>query len=206
MYSPSSMKISDTSVAHQVIDEFGFGLIVSTSLTGTHLPFVLHPDEGELGVLYSHCAKANPHWSEFLGTEVLLVFSGPHSYISPSWYAAPSAVPTWNYVSVHLYGTVKPLSSDETLKAVEELVTKYEPELLVERDVVTNAFRDKLLPNIVGFKVEISRFEGVQKLGQHRRVDDQAGVYRGLSSSGEGGAQNLARYMREKGIGIGVGE
>ncbi|SBS33955.1 Protease synthase and sporulation protein PAI 2 [Marinomonas spartinae] len=201
MYIPNNIKMQDRSVIHDFINEFGFGIMVSTSLTGTHIPFVLHSDEGENGVLYSHCAKANTHWKELEGADVLIVFSGPHSYISPNWYAQSPAVPTWNYAAVHAYGKVSLLNDKQTLEAVEEVVHQYEPELLVKRDVITDEFRDKLLPAIVGFKVELSHIEGKLKLGQQRKTDDQAGVYNALKNSQDLGAQSLANYMDKLSLG-----
>ena len=203
MYIPSNVKINDISDAHDFMNEFGFGIIVSSSLTGTHLPFVLHRNEGGSGVLYSHCAKANPHWQELEGTEVLIIFSGPHSYISPSWYAQTPAVPTWNYASVHAYGKVSLLNDDQTLEAVEEVVHKYDPELLIKRDVITNEFRDKLLSGIVGFKIELSKVKGKLKLGQQRKMEDQIGVYNALKISEDLGSQSLAKYMKKKALGTG---
>ncbi len=203
MYTPSNIKMNDMSVAHDFINEFGFGIIVSNSLAGTHIPFILHRDEGGNGVLYSHCAKANPHWKELEGAEVLIIFAGPHSYISPSWYAQSPAVPTWNYAAVHAYGKVSLLNGNQTLEVVEEVVHKYEPELLVKRDVVTNEFRDKLLSGIVGFKVELSKIEGKLKLGQQRKVVDQMGVYNALTNSSDLNAQSLAKYMKEQSLGTG---
>lgn len=195
--------MKDESVIHNFINEFGFGVIVSNSLTGTHLPFVLHREEGEYGVLYSHCAKANPHWKELNGENVLIIFSGPHSYISPTWYAQSPAVPTWNYASVHAYGKVSLLNDSQTLEVVEEVVHKYEPELLVKRDVITNEFRDKLLTGIVGFKIELSNIEGKLKLGQQRKLEDQIGVYDALKNSEDINAQSLAQYMKKLSLGTG---
>lgn len=203
MYIPSNVKMKDESVIHNFINEFGFGVIVSNSLTGTHLPFVLHREEGEYGVLYSHCAKANPHWKELNGENVLIIFSGPHSYISPTWYAQSPAVPTWNYASVHAYGKVSLLNDSQTLEVVEEVVHKYEPELLVKRDVITNEFRDKLLTGIVGFKIELSNIEGKLKLGQQRKLEDQIGVYDAFKNSEDINAQSLAQYMKKLSLGTG---
>lgn len=203
MYIPSNNKINDKSVAHDFINEFGFGVIVSNSLTATHLPFVLHQDEGKHGTLYSHCAKANSHWKELDGADVLIIFSGPHSYISPTWYAQSPAVPTWNYASVHAYGKVSLLNSKQTLEAVEEVVHKYEPDLLIKRDIITNEFRDKLLSGITGFKVELSNLEGKQKLGQQRKTEDQLGVYSALKNSEDLDAQSLAKYMKKQSLGTG---
>jgi transcriptional regulator len=205
MYIPNKFTISDLNEKHQFIHEFAFGLIVSAkdTLQGTHLPFVLHPDEGDLGVLYAHCAKANPHWKVLENADVLVVFNGPHAYISPGWYASGPAVPTWNYAAVHAYGRVVMLSSEDTLKAVEELVEKYEADLLVKRDILTENFRDKLLPAIVGFKIVLSKIEGKLKLGQQRSIADQQGVYQGLCNSSHLDALALARYMEKLSLGKG---
>jgi transcriptional regulator len=203
MYIPSNMKMETNSEAHDFIDEFSFGIIVSESLSATHLPFVLEAEQGSSGVLYSHFAKANPHWQEIDGTEVLVIFNGPHGYISPSWYAQGPAVPTWNYVSVHVFGTITLLDENSTIEVVEQAMQKYDPSLLSERKIVTNEFRDKLLSGIVGFKLEISRIEGKLKLGQHRKPEDQLGVYQALTSSQDLGSQNLANYMNKLALGVG---
>jgi len=203
MYIPKNVKMNDKSDTHDFIDEFSFGVIVSNSLTGTHLPFVLHREEGEHGVLYSHCAKANLHWKELDGEDVLIIFSGPHSYISPNWYAKSPAVPTWNYASVHAYGKVSLLNDSQALEVVEEVVHKYEPELLIKRDVITNEFMDKLLSGIVGFKIELSNIEGKLKLGQQRNREDQVGVYNALKNSEGLGARSLAQYMEKQSLGTG---
>jgi len=203
MYIPKNLKMEGKAEIHNFINEFGFGVIVSKSLTGTHLPFVLHREEGEHGVLYTHFAKPNRHWKELDGEEVLIIFSGPHSYISPNWYAQPPAVPTWNYAAVHVYGKVSLLNDSQTLEVVEEVVHKYEPELLVKRDVITNEFRDKLLSGIVGCKIELSNIEGKLKLGQQRKPEDQIGVYNALKNSKDLDAQSLAQYMEKLSLGLG---
>ncbi|NRA85556.1 MAG: FMN-binding negative transcriptional regulator [Gammaproteobacteria bacterium] len=203
MYTPNHIKMGDLSVTHDFIDEFSFGLIISSSLTGTHIPFVLHRNEGERGTLYTHCAKANSHWKELDQTEVLVVFTGPHSYISPSWYAQSPGVPTWNYTAVHAYGIVSLLNDNDTLDAVEEVVNKYEPELLIKRDIITDEFRDKLLSGIVGFKIEITKIEGKLKLGQQRKKEDQIGVHNALSNSNNLDKLALAKYMKKLNVGIG---
>ena len=112
-------------------------------------------------------------------------------------------MPTWNYASVHAYGKVVLLNGNQTLEAVEEVVQQYEPNLLVKRDLITNEFRDKLLSGIVGFKIELSKIEGNQKLGQQRKREDQIGVYNALKNSEDLDAQSLAKYMEQKSLGTG---
>jgi transcriptional regulator len=204
MYIPASMKMADIQAAHDFITEFSFGILVTASLTGSHLPFLLHREEAELGTLYSHFARANPHWKEIAGQEAVVIFSGPHAYISPSWYEAVPAVPTWNYAAVHAYGTVTLLDDAGTLAVVEESVATYEPRLLIQRNIVTEEVRDKLLPAVVGFKLELSRLEGKQKLGQHRGTGDQVGVYQALAGSSRLDDQALARYMDKVNLGKGT--
>ena len=203
MFIPKPYKITDIAQAHQFINEFSFGVIVSNSLTGTHIPFVLSTQENQYGTLYTHCAKANPHWKELEGSEVMVIFTGPHSYISPNWYAKGPAVPTWNYTAVHAYGTVTLLNDLDTLNTVNDVVQKYEPSLLKEQKVLTHEYRDKLLAGIVGFKIELTKIEGQLKLGQQRSKPDQRGVYNALKQSKKIDDEALAQYMEKMNIGMG---
>ena len=206
MFIPKSFQISELSTQQQFIHEYGFGVVISQSLTGTHLPFVLKVDEGKYGVLYSHCAKANPHWKELDQQEVLIIFTGPHTYISPSWYAKGPGVPTWNYTAVHAYGKVTLLDKGETLQSVEDVVEQYEPALLKDKTLLTDEYRDKLLNGIVGFKIELTKLEGQLKLGQQRSQSDQQGVYNALKKSKNLDDQSLANYMQKTKIGTGESE
>jgi transcriptional regulator len=203
MYVPSNLKMESTEDAHEFIDEFSFGVVISKSLEGTHLPFILNRNEEELGTLYGHFAKPNPQWKRLSGKEVLVIFSGPHAYISPTWYATSPAAPTWNYAAVHVYGMVEVLNSTQAREVVEQTVDKYEPSLLAERNILTNEFVEKLLPGIVGIKITISRIEGKVKLCQQRVSEDQSGVVEGLQSVDSHGAKALVHYMLRKGVGIG---
>ena len=220
MYTPKNLTMEDTTQIHAFMKAFSFAVLVSSTnnttddkdeiknhqdheinnLNGTHLPFILNEQEG---VLYSHMAKANPHWKSLEDTEVLIIFSGPHAYISPTWYAKSPAVPTWNYAAVHAYGKVSLLNDDDTLSVIDDTLNTYEPELLESQDLVTPEFKHKLLSAIVGFKVEITKLEGKLKLGQHRPKADQEGVFKALSESPRLDDQALAEYMKKMGIGCG---
>jgi transcriptional regulator len=203
MFIPTSFVMSEKTEQHQFIHDFAFGVLVSSSLSGTHLPFILREEEGENGVLYTHCAKENPHWQELDNADVLVVFTGPHNYISPSWYAKGPAVPTWNYTAVHAYGRVSFLNDDEIIDALDDVVKSYEPELLVSRDILTDRLKERLLPAIVGFKIEITSMQGQLKLGQQRSKADQQGVYKALSESQDLEDLALAEYMKKTNIGLG---
>jgi transcriptional regulator len=205
MYIPNTFKMLEVADKHQFIHEFGFGVVISSAdgLSGTHLPFVLHADEGEQGVLYAHCAKTNPHWKDFEDQNVLVIFTGPHSYISPSWYTTKPAVPTWNYTAVHAYGIASLLGPQQTLKAVDLVVEKYEPQLLVKRDIVTDQIKHKMLAGIVGFKIELTKLEGKLKLGQNRLKSDQINVFNALNSSNNLDSLGLAKYMKKLNLDVG---
>ena len=203
MFTPTHFAMHGQAEQHQFIHDFAFGVLVSGSLSGTHLPFILRENEGESGVLYTHCAKENPHWQELDNADVVVIFTGPHNYISPSWYAKGPAVPTWNYTAVHAYGRVSFLNDDETITALDEVVEKYEPGLLVSKDILTDRLKERLLPAIVGFKIEITRMEGQLKLGQQRTKADQLGVYQALAQSSRLEDPALAQYMKKIDIGLG---
>lgn len=126
MFTPDKFNITELVYKHEFIEEFSFGVLVTCNeaLSGTHLPFVLQPNEGNQGALYAHCAKANPIWKSIQGQNVLVIFTGPHAYISPSWYIKKPAVPTWNYTAVHAYGVASLLAPQDALKAVDQVVEK----------------------------------------------------------------------------------
>lgn len=185
------------------IEKFGFALMVSNDLQMTHVPLTLVKDEGKFGTLYGHIAKANPQWKVLDNTVVKAVFNGPHSYISPNWYASGPGVPTWNYVAVHVTGKAKILDDVQTFEAVKALVNQYEPALLQNEMLMPADYQQKLAKAIIGFKIEIKQLEGVNKLGQHKSVADQQGTMKGLSKSTHSDASILLTYMRQTGLGVG---
>src|SRR5205807_1335826 len=110
MYIPAAFAEPDLRKLHDFIERHSFGMLVS-SVDGapfaTHLPFLLDRDGGPHGTLIGHMARANPHWREAAGQTGLAIFSGPHAYVSPSWYEAEQVVPTWNYTAVHASGRIQ---------------------------------------------------------------------------------------------------
>ena len=196
MYIPSAFRADDRAALYELIERHGFGTLV-TVLDGapfaTHLPFVL--DRGR-GVLLGHVARANPHWRAFDGAaEALVIFQGPHAYVSPSWYATAPAVPTWNYAAVHVYGVPRLLDEAELRDLLDRLVSRYEAgrERPWTMDLPPDYLR-KMLQAIIGFEVPIERIEGKFKLNQNRSSEDRAGVIAALSA---GGAEEraLAEFM-----------
>ena len=207
MYLPKSFEVTDSDKLIDVICRFSFATLITTAdgvPFATHLPILHRPQAGTAGVLVGHVARANPQWQHFENTtESLAIFSGPHAYVSPSWYATELAVPTWNYIAVHAYGVPRVVDDEAWLVALlDEMVERYEsnrpqpwPNQLPED------FRGNLLKSIVGFELPIARIEGKFKLSQNRPEQDQANVVRELSGSSNPEVRAVADWMRAEGIG-----
>ncbi|MBM7072419.1 FMN-binding negative transcriptional regulator [Shewanella sp. 202IG2-18] len=205
MHVPEKWSMETALEIQQFIDANGFAVLITKDLEATHLPLIIQKNEGELGMLYGHIARNNTHLKSLGNAEVLVVFSGAHSYISPTWYDKTPAVPTWNYSSVHAFGKLEFTDEDITKSALFGLIEKYEPHLLEHNDqIMPDEYLKKLSNGIVGFKVKISKLQGKEKLGQHRSVEDQMGVVSGLAQSDNSNAKSLLEYMQQRKIGCGV--
>lgn len=180
----------------EFIEQNSFGVLVSQSGTeprATHLPLLY---DAQKNALYAHVAKANPQWQEIDGQAVMAVFSGPHAYISPSWYGIPESVPTWNYVAVHVYGTCHVMHHDGELAAVlERMVTFYDPASPVASES-GEAYFVRMMKAIVGFHIDITRMEGAAKLSQNKPPEVQARVIEQLLESADPAAQAVAKRMQ----------
>jgi transcriptional regulator len=202
MYTPKFNQVSDRAILIEAMRDYSFAILFgpcsSTDPTqppvATHLPLVVR-DEGEHGILEGHFAKANPHWRALAGQELLVVFSGPHSYVSPSLYAEPLSVPTWNYIAVHAYGTVE-LIEEESAKEVllKGLIAFNEPSYADHWREMPEGFRRSMLAGIVGFRIPIARIEGKFKISQNRPEIDRQNV-RAAHAAGTPDQQSLAAWM-----------
>jgi transcriptional regulator len=203
MYVPTAFEEKDRGRLHDFIEAHSFGLLVSAHPGGpfaTHLPFLLKRDAGPHGTLVGHLARANPHWQGLEGQTVLAVFSGPHTYVSPTWYGSQDVVPTWNYVAVHAYGSCRLVDDPDQLTGIlADTVATYE-RLMPNPwplDTGTDYFR-KMVRGVVGFRIEISRLEGKWKLGQNHPPERRAKVIRALEQSEDPDAKEIARLMAQR--------
>lgn len=203
MYIPKQFEVKDPFIISELVAENGFGMLISADLTATHLPVIYQPNEAGLGCLFGHFAKANPHWQIAQHQRVLVIFQGPHAYISPSWYATKPAVPTWNYAAVHCYGYLTLLDDHENQQVMADLIAKYEPELRDNLDIMPADYQLKLRHGVVGFKIVIDEIQAKEKLGQHRKAEDQKGVLAALQQSNDGNAAALSAYMLRRQVGTG---
>jgi transcriptional regulator len=159
-------------------------------MVASHLPFLL---EGE--TLYAHMARANPQSAMLEGEEALVIFQGPHAYISPSWYEDRATAPTWDYVAVHCYGRARVHSGDETRRNIERLIARVEegrPHPWALSDLSEESVRS-LLRNVVSFEIALSRIEGKFKLNQG---DTPEHIRAAIAALEREGANELADYLR----------
>lgn len=180
MYIPNANRVDDQEQVLAFMQAHSFATLVSLvdgQLFATHLPLVIVAQtEGVL--LRGHMAKANPHWQELATQrEVLVIFQGPHAYVSPTHYAKWESVPTWNYIAVHAYGSAR-LIQDEAglLTSLGELIAANDPAYQPQWDSLPDKFRAGMLNGIVAFEIAVTRLEGKFKLSQNRPVDDQQRV------------------------------
>jgi transcriptional regulator len=202
MYTPKFNQVTDRALLLEVMRTHSFAILfgvhsdfkTGNSPQATHLPLVVK-DEGEHGVLEGHFARANPHWKSLVGRETLVVFNGPHSYVSPTLYAESLSVPTWNYIAVHAYGTpllIEDEPGKDTLLA--GLIEASEPAYAEKWRQMPDGFRRTMLAGIVGFRIPISRVEGKFKLSQNRPEADLQNV-RTAHAQGDPDQRALAAWM-----------
>ena len=189
-------------VAH--IERHDFGLLVSHGIAGlvaSHIPFLVERRDEELHLL-GHLARPNPQVEDLgQGGEVLAIFSGPHAYISPSWYADGPSVPTWNYVDVHAYGTVRLIEDGDWLRQLlHRLADRHEAGNPVPWRVedLPEAYIEGMVKGIIGLDIVVSRLEGQFKLSKNRPAADRPRVIAALEQGGDENSLAVAKLMRER--------
>ena len=189
-------------VAH--IERHDFGLLVShgtAGLVASHIPFLVEGTGMELHLL-GHLARPNPQVEDLgQGGEVLAIFNGPHAYISPRWYAGGPSVPTWNYVDVHAYGTVRLIEDGDWLRRLlRRLSDRHEAGNAVpwRVDDLPEAYLEGMLKGIIGLDIAVTRLEGKYKLSQNRPAADRPCVITALEHGGDENSVAVAQLMRER--------
>jgi transcriptional regulator len=203
MYVPAAFRETDREKLFDLIEQYSFGLLVSQAGNepfATHLPMLLDRGAGLNGRLIGHMARANPHWQTAAGQTALAVFSGPHAYVSPTWYEADNVVPTWNYVAVHVYGTFQAIEETaRLLEIVGKYVKNYEaPFPQPWKFDPASPYSQKLAQAIVGFEIDITRIEGKWKLNQNQPPERRERVVRALRASGSPADAAVADLIAEQ--------
>lgn len=199
MYIPKSYAVEDAATLYAFIKRYNFGTMVTQhqgSMKATLIPFML---DDERGVLKAHMARANDQWKDFDGSEALILFQGPHAYVSPSWYEERLSVPTWNYTAAHVYGVPSIIEDESTVRQMlQELVRNHEhgrdPEWQM---ALPEDYLHKMMQAIVAFEIKIERIEGKFKLSQNRSQADQVSVMAHLAARESELEHDTARMMQE---------
>jgi transcriptional regulator len=200
MYVPASFAEISTAILHDFMRQNSFAIMTthgSDGLAANHLPLLLDAESGPLGRLSGHMARANPQWRQGEG-EALAVFSGPHVYVSPTWYQEVGTVPTWNYVAVHAYGRLRTVEDDEeVLDILRRSVATYEAGMPTPWtfDDAAPSIRGQLRA-IVGFHIEIERLEGKWKLNQNHPERRRRRVADALAARTDADSAAIAELMR----------
>jgi transcriptional regulator len=201
MYSPPYNRIEDLREVAAFMQANSFALVVTGTggkLHASHLPVMVEERGGKLFV-HSHMARNNPQWKEFFpDEEALVVFSGPHAYVSPRWYEEKERVPTWNYAAVHAYGTVT-VSEDrgEKLASQRRLIAGMDPQWLPKFDALREEYVKQMLDGIVNFDVEVTRLETRWKLSQNRSRREMELIAAELDKSADSVERALAALTRK---------
>jgi transcriptional regulator len=189
-------------IAH--IERYDFGLLVShgsAALVASHIPFLVERDGDQLH-LHGHLARANPQVADLAGGgEALAIFPGPHAYISPKWYATGPSVPTWNYVDVHAYGTIRLIEDSGWLQGfLRRLSDRHETRnpLPWRMENLPETYVRGMLEGIVGLEIAVTRLEGKYKLSQNRPAADRPRVIAALEAQHDADALAVAKLMRER--------
>lgn len=208
MYIPEAFRLDDRQGMIEVMQAFDFALLVTAPdgvPQASHLPFVYDPDRGPDGTLLAHMARPNPQWRDFEKLaaeerEALVIFQGPHSYISPNWYGAgPPVVPTWNYVAVHAYGRPRVIDDAAAVRGLlERLVATQEAGLTPPWSTagLSEKFMAGMQRGVVAFEIPVTRLEAKAKLSQNRTPAQLAAATAELEDAEAPLARQTGAWMR----------
>lgn len=202
MYIPKFYKVTDIDEIVEFVQHHSFGTLVTTRKgrpIATHLPLQLVKEEDDYYVT-GHMAYGNPQWRTFeQDEEILIMFQGPHSYISSSWYEQEN-VPTWNYQAVHIYGAAQILDGEELKQDLTKLMEKYEhhrPDTVLW-DKLSPSLLETEMKGIVGFKVKVSDIQAAFKMSQNRNDTDYRNIIEQLRNEGNTDSSRMADEMEKK--------
>ena len=200
MYLPKRYREEDQKEIVEFLKSNGFPALVSQhegKLVATHLPVeILENPDGTLTIL-GHMSRANPQWKTFGEQEVLLIFQGAHTYVSPRWYNHPN-VPTWNYLIVHVYGTVRMVEGEELYTLLSQLVQKHEVNSGYSLEALPADLVEKEIKGVAGFALQVTRIDAASKLSQNRDDESYASIVTQLEARHDAASTEIAQHMRNK--------
>jgi transcriptional regulator len=200
VYTPSYNQIENRAEVLDFMRANSFALLVTGTggaLHGSHLPVMVQERDGKL-VLDMHMARNNAQWKEFFDDDVMVVFFGPHAYVSPRWYEEKERVPTWNYASVHAYGVPKLLADPQAKHASQRrLIAALDPQWLPQFDALSQHYVNRMLEGIVNFEIAVTRLETRWKLSQNRGRREMELISAELGKSADSTERALGDLMRK---------
>ena len=204
MYIPEFNRVEDRAVALAFMQANPFALLISTAdgvPFASHVPILAGEVDGQLQ-LRGHVAKANPHWKSIgQDQESLVIFHGPHAYISPSLYEIHESVPTWNYAAVHVYGKGTAFTDPDQLNQfLQELIAEFDASYAAQWPALSEQYRSRMVQHIVGFEINATRVETKFKLSQNRTRAEQENIVKSLESSSDSAVAGVAALMKDRGL------
>jgi transcriptional regulator len=178
--------------------QYPFALLISGQgkPVATHLPFVAEQRGDEL-YLISHLAKANPQGELLTNNELLVVFSEPHAYISPTHYEKEQNVPTWNYIAVHAYGEAQLITDEaEGMGLLEKMILTYEKSYLAQWKGLSDDYKKKMFKGITAFEIKITDLQATSKLSQNKTDLERKNIINTLEKSGDSVQHEIAKAMK----------
>lgn len=202
MYLPKHFREDDPVILTEFMRAHNFATLVTVvdgAPFATHLPLVVQAS-AEGVTLLGHVARANPQWQTLAEQrEALAIFAGPHAYVSPTLYEQRQSVPTWNYIAVHAYGPVRPLTAlDEAEAVLQQLIARHEPPYQAQWADLPERYRIGMLNGIVAFTLTVTRLEGKFKLSQNRAPGEKRNLIAALEALGQPDSLELAGRMRRQ--------
>lgn len=204
MYNFSYFKEKDKQTILDFMGEYPFAFMTGSFMSGeqvaTQIPVLFQERNGEL-FLQGHIMRNTDHYKAFVeNPNVLLVFTGPSTYVSASWYSNPQIGSTWNYMSVHVAGQMKFMSSDELIQFMRKFTLKFEKGNTESQTIYDNLpekYVSKMMPAIAGFEIKVEKIENVFKLSQNRDEKSYLNIISKLEGQG-GNSALIASEMRKR--------
>lgn len=183
---------TDPARIRAMIEQHPFGLLMTAhgGLDGSHIPFTLETS-GDAFVLCGHLAAANRQCALLDGSLAMAVFTGPHAYVSPSWYTAQPSVPTWDYVAVHIHGVLSPMAHEPDIMDSLHTMAAHDPAQFDVR-ALADRYRAMMLGGIRAFRLTPTRIEAQWKMSQNRSASDRRGVIVELRQHGGADEKQVA--------------
>jgi transcriptional regulator len=205
VYIPEFNRQEDRSTILAFMRANPFAILITTAEGvpfATHLPLLVD-EAGNQIVVQGHMARANEHWKSMKDSEEsLVIFHGPHAYISPSLYESRESVPTWNYAAVHVYGEPTLFSDEEGLRAtLHRMIDTFESSYMAQWSELSEQYQSRMMKHIVGFEIKVKRLEAKFKLSQNRTKGEQARVIQCLNQSKDSNVSGVAELMQQEGLG-----